>query len=60
MTELRSGDAPFLRKRAQQQRLQSGDHDAADADKQNDAELHRRGTFADPCGGWVQAAPRMR
>ncbi len=39
MTELRGRDATFLRKRAQQQRLQPGDHDAADADHKDDAEL---------------------
>jgi hypothetical protein len=39
VAELCGCDATFLCKRTQQQWLQAGHHDAADADRENDAEL---------------------
>ena len=54
MSQLGSSDASLLGERAQQQRLQAGNHDAADADQEDDAQLKCRGPCADPFGGCVQ------
>jgi hypothetical protein len=39
VAELRGADATFLRKRAQEQRLQSGNHHSADTNQEDGAKL---------------------